>query len=913
MTSGGLTKAILFPRRACFHDLQQYCQRLFTLTGLPLRGPPALRHYMTHPWVPLTFRSGDTFSLHIPDTFHAFRNVPRPTVDHPNMLPQLNLWHVDFQVVEGGWVYVWNDAGPSDLHRQRVWIDACSIWTPTCRQFRRPGELPRNFAWVPVPCLGDGRCHFVRATDDGEARILLHDESGTEDTECRLLTNLDRRILPLGWTMRPDIVRKEQDAGLRDGDVLIPVPPTSGTSRALMLGALCTTPATRFLCVLGFSLSLQLGAAMFAPPVEQQSIEPPPVGLYPWRVPCEHRMLHLSVLPGTRGVLLSPYTTEGEEIELTPDTLADDVYVALSSREPVWYHSIAPVWPVLGMHTITFVPVPPCRELVCVVVVSSDWQLPVLLPRRADLNWVLAHVHRHTPGAVVALRGPVGASTPDRTNSDAVDWRNGDVLLAIEWHAPGRSLHVPVFTDKRHVRHSALCMCDFRVECMVELTIWRPNRPPVTTEMPAGATWDAQAQRFRGRFADKYPGAWVPVPWAYNAQVHLCSPAADPTLCNVLVESVQPVDGAFKLRATCHTVHQASTCVSIAGALRLPTAHLRLIGVPEPADDFPALRDGDILHYSLPEDAHAFRPAVHLSLWLAIGITRSRFLGVVAAGLLLGSSAAPSCRGLVQEDHWLWSTYQGRLGPVHGSPDRHIDEQLFALEPIWAQGFVGAYPQPSDGPIWVPRSLSPALASVLLVGPPCPVSHMLPYAIPRGLLLRIMRHLFGNVREAAGRHFALRPKEPNDRLVMLKDGDVLVATMEAWVPNLLAPWPRHFHSVRAARDQGLWSQPLSFQGRGWAFLWQAGRTGPTPVALSGTQHWDPVACTLRPALAHVSEGLWPHLTRGSGMEPHLHFSPAHGEGLREGPCSLATSPYPPRVLFESWRRMRTQHFLLLVS
>ena len=173
VTSGGLTKAILFPRRACFHDLQQYCQRLFTLTGLPLRGPPALRHYMTHPWVPVTLRSGDTFSLHIPDTFHAFRSVPHPTADHPNMLPQLNLWHVDFQLLEGGWVYVWNDAGPPDLHRQRVWIDACSIWTPTCRQFRRPGELPRNFAWVPVPCLGDGRCHFVRATDEGEATMRL--------------------------------------------------------------------------------------------------------------------------------------------------------------------------------------------------------------------------------------------------------------------------------------------------------------------------------------------------------------------------------------------------------------------------------------------------------------------------------------------------------------------------------------------------------------------------------------------------------------------------------------------------------------------------------------------------------------------------------------------------------------------
>ena len=900
VTSGGLTKAILFPRRACFHDLQQYCQRLFTLTGLPLRGPPALRHYMTHPWVPVTLRSGDTFSLHIPDTFHAFRSVPHPTADHPNMLPQLNLWHVDFQLLEGGWVYVWNDAGPPDLHRQRVWIDACSIWTPTCRQFRRPGELPRNFAWVPVPCLGDGRCHFVRATDEGEARILLHDETGTDETECRLVTNLDRRILPLGYTLRPDIENKEQNAGLRDGDVLVPVPHTSSAGRAILLGALCKSPAARLICLLALSLGIQLGAAMFAPPIEQQSVEPPPVGLYPWRVPCEQRMLHLSVLPGTCGTLLSPYTTEGEPVELMPDTLVDDVYVALSSREPVWYHSIAPVWPVLGMHTITFVPVPPCRELVCVVVVSSDWKLPLLLPRRADLDWVLAHVHRNTPGAVVALRGPLGASTPDRTNSDAVDWRNGDVLLAVERHAPGRSLHVPVFTDKHHVRHSALWIFDFTVDCMVELTIWRPNRPPVTTEMPAGATWDAQAQRFRGRFEEKYPGAWVPVPWAFNAQVHLCRRATDPTLCNVLLESVKLIDGAFKLRAACHTVHQASTCVSIAGALNLPTAHLRLIGVPEPADDFPALRDGDVLHYALPDDSHATGPLVRFSFWLALGATRNKFLWAIATALILGSLAAPPCSSAVQADHWLWSPYQGRLGPVHNSPERHIADQLFALEPIWVHGFVGAYPQSPDGPIWVPRSPSPALASVLFVGPPLPVLHMLPYAMPRSLLLRIMRHLFGNVREAAGRHLELRPKEPPDRLVKLRDGDVLVAIMEAWVPNLLAPWPQHFLSVCAARDQGLWSQPLSFHGRGWAFLWQAGRTGPTSIALSGTQHWDPVACALRPALAHISEGLWPRLTRVGSSEPHLHFSPAHSEEFCEPIGPAADFPCPPGALFESW-------------
>ena len=59
-------KAFLFPRRGCFHDLQLYCQRLFALPGVPLKGPPALRAYVARPLTPFTLRSGDTFALLMP-------------------------------------------------------------------------------------------------------------------------------------------------------------------------------------------------------------------------------------------------------------------------------------------------------------------------------------------------------------------------------------------------------------------------------------------------------------------------------------------------------------------------------------------------------------------------------------------------------------------------------------------------------------------------------------------------------------------------------------------------------------------------------------------------------------------------------------------------------------------------------
>ncbi|CAE7788172.1 HERC2, partial [Symbiodinium microadriaticum] len=787
------------------------------------------------------------------------------------------MWSADFVIQTGGWVYVWNDAGPPEFHCEHHWIDDGSIWTAMCRQFRKPCDLPRNRAWVPVPCLNDGGCHFVRATDPGEARVLMHDPSGVpgdEATECRLLLDTDGpRRVPLGWRLRPDVEQREQNGGFRDGDVFVPT--RSGASPSL-LGLLvgARLPVGLRLFLFGFCIC-SWSTAMVAPSLEQQTILPTPVGKYPWRVPYDIRAMHEAVLPGTRAAPLSPFSPHDEPCELTPDTLADDIYVSLSSHEPVWYHEVAPVWPALGIHRLTFVPVPPCPELVCVVVVSADWQLPVLIPKRADINWVLSHVRRHTPGAVVALRGPVGASARHRSDSDAVDWRNGDVLLAIEWHAAGRSLEVPTFLSLEHVRHSGLWMMDFQTACVVQLIIWRPGRPPVTTDMPADASWDATRQCFRGRFETKYPGAWAPVPWAYSNAVNLCQRSQDPTLCNVLVEVVSLVGQDYQLEPTCHTVHQASSRHSIAGALQLPTTDLRLIGIAEPSDDFPALRDGDVIHYRSPLDSRS-RPFGNRVVLAGLLSYRLRPVLAPALFFLVGlshvASASPSPG---YDDHWLWSPYQGRLGPVHLQDGSAPDAAFTALEPIWSRGFIQVVPRPEHRRVWVPRPLSSTLVSVLLFGPPSAVAQMLPPVLSRALLLRIMRHFFGEVLAVAGRRFGLRSLEPAERLVPLNDGDLLVAIMETWVPSIQFGWPTQFQSIAAARERGLWSHALTFQGRGWAFLWYDGRTQPVTVPLRGMQTWDPSVCVLRPAFNHLTEGWWPRLHHRESCDSHIHFVPAH--------------------------------------
>ena len=117
---------------------------------------------------------------------------------------------------------------------------------------------------------------------------------GEDETECRLLTDVDhRRFIPLGWRLRPDVAQREQHTGLRDGDVLVPVPHsihpsihTSGSARLLP----AILPFTRWLspgCVSALlCLAVcQISSAMVAPTPEQQTIKPTPVGKYPWRDP----------------------------------------------------------------------------------------------------------------------------------------------------------------------------------------------------------------------------------------------------------------------------------------------------------------------------------------------------------------------------------------------------------------------------------------------------------------------------------------------------------------------------------------------------------------------------------------------------------------------------------------------------
>ena len=147
--------------------------------------------------------------------------------------------------------------------------------------------------------------------------------------------------------------------------------------------------------------------AMFAVP-EAHVAPPICVGKFPWRVAPELRLLHESVDHGRACTLLSPFSVmEDKRVAVSPEDSVDDVRVALSGSEPAWSRDIMPVWPTPAPDHMVLVPVAPADSLACVLIVTPEWQLPMLVPCRADVAWVLAYLRSVSPGAVVSIRGPL--------------------------------------------------------------------------------------------------------------------------------------------------------------------------------------------------------------------------------------------------------------------------------------------------------------------------------------------------------------------------------------------------------------------------------------------------------------------------------------------------------------------------
>ena len=269
------------------------------------------------------------------------------------------------------------------------------------------------------------------------------------------------------------------EISLRDGDVLTPaVEDGSATITGLLLASRAFRLPAMLRMVLLACCLFSPATAMFAVP-EAHVAPPICVGKFPWRVAPELRLLHESVDHGRACTLLSPFSVmEDKRVAVSPEDSVDDVRVALSGSEPAWSRDIMPVWPTPAPDHMVLVPVAPADSLACVLIVTPEWQLPMLVPCRADVAWVLAYLRSVSPGAVVSIRGPLSLSHQSASQQEPARWRDGDLVLAFPTHIEASAIDTPAFSGavchdvNLHVRHTALWAMDFTVDAALKVVLW---------------------------------------------------------------------------------------------------------------------------------------------------------------------------------------------------------------------------------------------------------------------------------------------------------------------------------------------------------------------------------------------------------------------------------------------------------
>ncbi|CAE7566637.1 unnamed protein product [Symbiodinium necroappetens] len=689
--------------------------------------------------------------------------------------------------------------------------DAFELFNDASHTSYRPGQqapiIPfTSLPWVPAIGAEDDCCHFVRQSDlGGEASY------------------------PSGWRLRADIAARSSILHLRDGDILVP---GAGPSRRRVQFRALPSATVALLGMRGYIIpallallvNLQGGAyGMQANPAPGPCAGKCRVGKFDWRIPPHLRMCNFAVESGATACAISPFVGHSDNVSVDPDTSLDQLADVFLNNEPPWASGIVPVWPALAAHVLSFVLEPTHPSMAVILVVSPDWQASFLVPSRADPRWLLRYLQGASRYPIFKLHPPLNAGPHDASANEAIDWRTGDMVFAQPCEGFPHSLSPPSFTSGIHVRHRAIWGVDFKVLCPLTIVIWRPGHPYTKTTMPPGAHWLADKQTFQGEFEQRYPGYWVPVPWAYDDRPHICQRPSSPDTLHVIYEHV---DGHI-LQGQCLPISTWSTLDSVAGQLGVAPNQLVLLGV----DSRPAhrpLRDGDILHHLHLEpgdhsDAISLTASLPLLLAIAFKHHASQLHTVFLAAGISWLMCQPARSAPAPDD---LDTSEGKTGLVRISPALHPSEDH-----------------------WVPSSPSPLFATVLALG---------------------TAHLSGRIPTLA-EHF------PQNTEISLRDGDSIVVHGRRWRPTLLQRQPATFRNHAAARVYGSWSHPLSFQSDCWILMWRPGGAPPSAIYAEGHQHWDPEARTIRPALGLLPDGWWPSLHGGTSETEPLHIVKASGD------------------------------------
>ncbi|CAE7520734.1 hypothetical protein AK812_SmicGene23919 [Symbiodinium microadriaticum] len=662
---------------------------LATIPALQRRVAAALSEVDTEVFPRPFLPAGCPVVMHNPFTARGwfFPLEARQVNGHSVVIPAFKdqtLWTRDFRIGACLTVRLWF---PHLRQPILTWLRDGEHWDSDALTFRPHFAARYSGRWVPVPWAPGRTTHLVQASDaPNRVATLINASDGVRGmflvpqlTGCEIADVLHTSSTAVCVLGLPATLPTAQLA-LRDGDVvwdsLLYGEPEIGWATLeeevsgvslVGLAALMSRHSVALACLTGLVWSNGVAAMRRSTSSERsRSRSPSPLSSAPWigrwRPDAGAPFEHVTHQGHVDYRVLCPFRGWSPFYYVRPSAPADDLLNAVTDFTGNWPTG--------------------CTLVGRVGVLLQEEDRPA--------RWmVLPPVDRELARADLDI------------TREAVDWRNGDVLLAWEWHDSTTSLTAPMLSNIELVRHAALWMADFEVDFPLSVVLWRPGHRPMVITLPLPIQWSAAACTFVGRFATRFPGRWVPVPWApwppttsppRPDSVHLCLCASDDSQCNIILESCTPYGTHDQLDGRCCTVHQASTRESLRRAFALPSDDIRLLGVPNQEDPFPPLRDGDIVHYTT---SGAWKQSQSLSAWLVLSLFAWHWSPMTILSSIwllcpLHVQAAPS-----EAHHWLWSPYQGRLGPALTSSDQSVESQLLRYEPIWRHG-----PRPISSRFW---------------------------------------------------------------------------------------------------------------------------------------------------------------------------------------------------------------------
>ena len=462
--------------------------------------------------------------------------------------------------------------------------------------------------WQQLVCVtpqpDEAAIHFVPAANNHDLVAVVLRTAAVVEPRCMAHTlpaahyhsvTINGRT---GRLRLPYHVRRgtDQVVRLRDGDCLHadvgpwgPPPPTPASSDAGRPSF--SRFSARLLIALAFGRSHPsfLGAyAMLAAPSAWEYLQ---VGSFPWWRDRSQATLRLVGGPTPcRCLFLCPWTGRHASIQGTADTTFEQVQATL--QQALFGHAqLQPVWPSIRRTCLAFVPQNPGADTVCVVGLLAGVTHPCMTPNRIFPN-DLARVLQHRIGCTVdRFRLPPALKTRHITCPDEpLHLRDGDVIDIVDPERPA------VVADVRcsiQLKDHTLWTRDFCVGACLTVRLWFPHiRQPILTWLRDGEHWDSDTLTFRPHFAVRYPGRWIPVPWAPGSTTHLVQASDNPHVVATLINASDGVRGM--------SIVPRITGSELADVLHTSPTDARVLGLPAVPPAVPLdLRDGDVVWDSL--------------------------------------------------------------------------------------------------------------------------------------------------------------------------------------------------------------------------------------------------------------------------------------------------------------------------